>query len=261
MNLRLFPAISLIIGLWVVILGPPVVAHATDETFALLETKTAVYTNVTVTTKSKEYIVIHHSRGLASLKVSELPPDVHAALGFGPVKGGRGSTFTVTAKARALVESLPTQKIEEAWSKHSPAGMPPLKINSTFLLVALGVMVAFHLFFSYCGALICRKVDRPAGWLIWVPLLQFIPLLRAAKMSPYWLIGMLVPGVNIIGHVLWSFRIAGARGRGFGTALLLVLPTYPFAFAYLAFAGAGAAPQENGPPKKVELSGMTFDQA
>lgn len=261
MNPRQFSILSLFIGLWLVLLSTALTGRAAEETFPLLETKTGVYSNVTVTTKSKDYIVILHAGGLASLKVSELSPETHAALGFGPVKGSRLGGLTVTAKARELVATIPTKQIEAAWSKHLPAGIPELKLNSTFLFAALGVFVILHLLFSYCGSLICRKVEQPAGVLIWVPILQFIPLFRAAKMSPFWLVGMLVPGVNLIGHVLWSFRIAAARGRGIGTALLLILPTYPFAFMYLAFAGAGAPPPDSGPPKKVELSGMTFDQA
>lgn len=239
----------------------PPASRAMEEKFPLLETKTALYSNVTVTTKAKDYIVIQHAGGLTSLKVTELAPSATVALGLGPVKKSRLGGLTVTAKARELVAALPTQKLEAAWSKHLPAGTPALKFNSRLLLTGLGGLGLLHFFFAYCGARLCRKVEQPAGFLIWVPLLQFIPLLRAAKMSPFWLIGLLIPGVNIIGHVLWSFRIAGARGRGFGTALLLILPTYPFAFVYLAFAGAGAPPPDNGPPKKVELSGLTFDQA
>ena len=261
MNLRPSPSSSLLIGLGLAFLLMPAVGRAVDETFALIETKTGVYSNVTVTTKSKDYIVIQHAGGLASLKVTELSPEVHEALGFGAAKGSRkGSSFLVTAKAKALVEALPTKAIEQAWSKHSPAGMPTLKLTSSLMFVVLGIFFGLYLFFSYCALLICRKAGHPAGWMIWMPVLQYIPLLRAAKMSPLWLLAMFVPLLNIWAHVMWSFRIAGARGKGFWTAFFLILPTYPLAFLYLAFAGGAAAPEESSPPEKFKTTGLVFDQ-
>lgn len=233
----------------------PTTGRAIDETFDVLQTKTAVYSNVTVTTKSKEYIVIQHASGLTSLKVADLAPEHHQALGYGAIKGSENGSLTVTAKARALVDTIPTQQIEQSWSKHAPAGTPALKLNSTIILAVLGVFVLLYLFFCYCASLICQKVGKPGGLLIWLPVLQYIPLLRAAKMSPLWLL------VMPVAHFLWSFRIAGARGKGFFTAILLILPpTYPLAFMYLAFAG-GAPSDQDAPPKKISLSGMTFDKA
>ena len=261
MNHCLHQQTRLLIGLWVVLLLIPARSRAVDETFALLETKTGVYSNVTVTTKSAAYIVIQHAGGLGSLKISDLPPEVHEALGYGAVKGAKNSSMLVTAKARALVDAIPTQKIEAAWSKHAPTGMPALKLTSTFLLAVLGIGAGLYLLFCYCGTLICRKIGKPAGWMMWVPIVQYIPLLRAANLSPLWLLGIFVPILNIWVHIMWSFRIAGARGKGFLTALGLILPTYPLAFLYLAFAGGAPAADEKCPPKKIELQGMTFDQA
>ena len=242
---------------------PIVTSQAVDQTFDLFQTKTALYSNVTVTTKSKEYIVIQHSSGLASLKIADLSPEQHQTLGYGPVKGPQNGSLTVSAKAKALVNAIPTKQIEQAWSKHAPAGSPALKfekLDSTIIFAVLGVFAVLYLFFCYCASLICQKAGKPGGLLVWLPILQYIPLLRAAKMSPLWLLAMLIPVVNIFVHIMWSFRIAGVRGQGLFTAIFLILPTYPLAFMYLAFAG-GTSPDENSPPRKVALSGMRFNQA
>lgn len=238
-------------------------SQAVDQTFDLLQTKTTVYSNVTVTTKSAEYIVIQHSSGLASLKIADLSPEYHEALGYGPVKGSRSGSMTVTAKAKALVGAIPTKQIEQAWSKHAPSGSPSLKLeklDSTIVFAVLGAFALLYLFFCYCASLICQKAGKPGGLLVWLPILQYIPLLRAANMSPFWFLAMFVPLLNIIVHIMWSFRIAGVRGQGLFTAIFLILPTYPLAFMYLAFTG-GSSPDENSPPRKIALSGMTFDQA
>ncbi|MGC3959625.1 MAG: DUF5684 domain-containing protein [Verrucomicrobiota bacterium] len=257
MNQRQSPTPSLLIGIWLALLLFPRVGAAADETFALVETKTGVYSNVTVTTKSKDYIVIQHAAGLTSLKVAELPAAVQEKLGFvAPKPKMELGTLAVTAKARALVDAIPATKIEEAWSKYTPAGTPPLELNAKIIGVALGVVAAGYFCFCFCGAMICQKVGRPAGILMWIPVVQLVPLLRAANMSPWWVLGMMVPPLNIWGHIKWSFRIAGARGKGFGTALLLILPTAPLAFIYLAFAGTGntAATTAALPPEQLKAT-------
>jgi hypothetical protein len=256
--------ISPFFGLWLALLLIPHRGAAADETFALVETKTGVYSNVTVTTKSADYIVIKHSMGLASLKVTELSPEVREELGYVAAKSKLDlGSMTVTAKARSLMEAIPAIKIEEAWNDYAPAGTPSLKLDAKIIGVVLGAMVISYLFFCFCGALICQKAGHPAGILMWIPILQFVPLLRAAKMSPLWLLAMLIPLLNIWAHILWSFRIAGARGKGWGTALLLILPTYPLAFIYLAFAGTGdpLASKEVPPtPEQLRASSMVLDQ-
>ena len=86
------------------------------------------------------------------------------------------------------------------------------------------------------------------------------PAPPAGLRSALWLLAMFVPLLSIWAHVMWSFRIAGARGKGFWTALFLILPTYPLALLYLAFAGGAAAPEESSPPEKFKTTGLVFDQ-
>ncbi len=256
--------ISPFLGLWLALLLIPHRGTAADETFALVETKTGVYSNVTVTTKSQDYIVIQHATGLTSLKVAELSPAVQAELGYvAPRSKLDLSSLTVSAKARSLVEVIPATQIEETWNSYAPAGTPPLKLDAKIIGVVLGAMVISYLFFCLCGSLICQKAGCPAGILMWIPIVQFVPLFRAAKMSPLWLLALPIPLLNIWAHILWSFRIAGARGKGFWTALLLILPTYPLAFIYLAFASNNAPPllnEEAPTPEQLRASSLVLDQ-
>lgn len=231
----------------------------TDATFALIQTKTGVYSNVTVTTKSTDYIVIQHARGLTSLKVAELPADVLKELGYVTNEPETSHASTAAATATALVNSIPTQDLENAWSKYAPAGLPPVKINAGILLGVLGLLVVLYLFFCYCASLICKKTGKPGGVLVWVPVLQYIPLFRAADMSPLWLLAMFVPVLNIVAQVIWSFKIARARGQGLVTAILLILPTFPLAFMYLAFAAGTTPSDENAAPKRYTPTSLTFD--
>ena len=55
---------------------------ATEESFAVLRVGNHTYQNVRVTTKGKDFIIIAHSGGITSLKLSQLPPQILKKLGY-----------------------------------------------------------------------------------------------------------------------------------------------------------------------------------
>ena len=194
---------------------------ATESKLEVLQTKTATYTNVTVTTKAKGYIFIVHDRGMASLKVADLSPEVQQQLGYSVAGAAKHSTNTAVAWTKREVARLAgpevkalETRLQQKWSGHPPAeavlrGM----IGPQQVLAFLGVLLAFHLFYSYCCLLICRKTGNPGGFWVWVPLFQFLPLLRAAGMSRWWFLACFVPLLNLVPAILWPLKIATARGK------------------------------------------------
>jgi ABC-type uncharacterized transport system permease subunit len=59
-------------------------------------------------------------------------------------------------------------------------------------------------------------------------------------MAPVWVLAFLIPLLNLVAQVVWSFKIAKARGKNAGWAILLLLPvTNILAFLYLAFSSGG----------------------
>jgi hypothetical protein len=48
-----------------------------------------------------------------------------------------------------------------------------------FLVIGLGL----YLFFCYCCKRVCEKAGHNPGVLIWIPIVQLIPLLRVAGMA------------------------------------------------------------------------------
>src|SRR6267378_1299188 len=121
-------------------------AFATEETFPTLEVGAHVYTNVTVTTKAKNYIFIHHSTGMENIKVADLP--------------------------------------QEKWQQQFATAFEKVRtLDSKLCGAFLGGILLIHLLFCYCCLLICQKAGQEPGMLIWLPILQVFPLLRAARMS------------------------------------------------------------------------------
>ena len=62
-----------------------------------------------------------------------------------------------------------------------------LGLGLVALLVALCIGLAFYLFYCVCYKRICEKCGVAPGVLVWIPIVQLVPLLQVAKM-PVWMI-------------------------------------------------------------------------
>ena len=247
---------------WLVL--PLLVLGAAEEKLDVLRTKTTVYTNVTITTKATNYLFIVHSAGMASIKVSDLTLETKQELGYAPKPGASTSTNAASAWAKRELAKINgpqvtafKKQVEQQLRPESRAKMPLARWAGPALpFVVLGLFLLIYLFYCYCLMLICRKAGHPPGVLVWLPVLQTIPLLRAAGMSLWWLLAFLVPLLNLVPSILWPFKITKARGKSVWVAILLLLPiTNIFAFLYLAFSsGIGAEEDEESEPKVMSLA-------
>jgi len=218
-------------------------ARLVDEYFSVLQTRTGTYTNVTVTTKAENYIFIHHTNGLVNIRLADLPIDVRQELGYVVAEAPKPQRTNVlaTVAARQLTQVNRNLKpVEDAlkhrWDQRRAAA------GRDFLILFLGAGFLVYLFFCYCFHLICFKAKSPTSLLIWVPGLQWLPLLRAAGMSGWWFLGMCVPFLNIAAYVLWCLNIVKAREKNVVWAILLILPiTSIIGIVYLAFSDSPAA--------------------
>ena len=248
------------LALAALLMQPPGVVGATEETFEVLQIGTRAYTNVTVTTKAKNYIFILHAAGMTSIKVSELSPDLQEKLGYAGATVSKGATNTaaVWAKREIAKINLPRFKelgkqLSQKWHGNPPAELSAMGLIGPKLIFAvLGIMLLVYLFHCYCFMLICRKTGKPPGGLVWLPVLQLFPMLRAAGMSGWWFLAYLVPGLNIVAQILWSLKIAKVRGKSVWIGVLLLLPvTSLFAFLYLAFSNGASAEEDEGPEPEI----------
>jgi hypothetical protein len=253
------------LALIALVIEPREAGAALEQTFDQMQVGTATYQNVTVTTKDKHYIFILHSKGMTSIKVADLPSDIRTRLGYEDPSVPHTRTNASAAWARQTLskfDGTEVKKVQEqvAGFWHSGGALPKLQLPkfNPMLLLAVGVvLLGLYLFQCYCCMLICAKAGSEPGPLVWVPLLQIIPLLKAAEMSAWWFLGFLVPGVNLVVQIMWCIKITASRGKSFWTALFLILPvTTPFAFLYLAFSGGPASKRED---RKMSI--MTLETA
>ena len=241
---------------------PAISTAATEQTFDVLQIGTHTYRNVTVTTKSKKYIFIIHSTGMENIKLADVPPEIRTKLGYDAMaseeasKAGSSSLSSWTKQTVGKLHLPQVKEIQRQLRSGGPASLATINLGRNFTLVLVGSVVLLYMLICYCGFLICEKTGNRAGVLVWIPVIQLIPLLRAAGMSPAWFLAFLVPLLNIIAQIVWSFNIAKARGKSAWVGFLLVLPlTSLFAYLYLAF--SKDEPKEERPIVEI----MTLETA
>jgi hypothetical protein len=222
-----------------------------------LKTKSEVYDNVSLLDKTATHLFIRHARGVANVKIAEVDNDALRAFGLAPKEEPKPekklSARALAAAARTGDVNKLTSALPAAWQQRLPANLafPPLEKQA--VLAILGGLFLAYLLFSYCSMLICQKTGNNAGLLVWLPVLNAFPMLRAAGMSGWWFLALCIPLVNLVAGVVWAFNISAARGKGAITAILLLLPvTGLFALLYLAFSG-GSNQRSEEMPRRIRL--------
>lgn len=241
---------------------PAMSAPHLEQKFDMLETKTGTYTNVTVTAKNEEWIFVIHAGGMGNVKIADLTDDSLIKLGYAtPEKPKSAQDLGPAMQALAELNLPPMEEVQQTWRTEGAGAAMNLFSKSDLLSTltplwpAFGVLAVIYLLFCYCCQLICRKTHTSPGPLVWIPILQIIPLLRAAGMSRMWLFAFFVPVLNLIVQIIWYVKIVQARGKGPLLVLWLVLPiTSPFAFLYLAFSSAAPVEIERVGPLVLETA-------
>jgi hypothetical protein len=79
---------------------------------------------------------------------------------------------------------------------------------------SLLVFVAVYVAICYCLKQICQKCGKDPGVLIWIPIVNIIPMLELAGLPSWYIVLFLIPCVNfIMGFVLW-IKVSEVRGKG-----------------------------------------------
>jgi hypothetical protein len=235
-------------------------ATVMEKKFPLLQIGTQFFTNATVTTHTSNYVFIIHSGGMANIKVANLDDEAREKLGYvtAAQRAHAATTNSVLARARTKVASLQADELrnlKQSWTAYLPKTIPsPRSLPLNILLVCGAVLLLGHLFFSFCCKCICEKAGIDSGPAIWLPILQIVPMLRAAGMAPVWFLAFIIPGLNLIAQIVWSFKIVQARGKSPVVAVGLILPlTNVLSFLYLAFSGGGPNRPEQRAPQIMTL--------
>jgi len=96
-------------------------------------------------------------------------------------------------------------------------------------LFMLVFSLAVYLFYSYCLKRIVEKCGEQPGGIIWIPILQMIPLFRIAKMNPWLILLLFVPLANLVVVIMVWVNVLKVLGREPVMVLVMIF----FGFIYM----------------------------
>ena len=232
--------VSLVLGLL------PSIALAQNEldtvTFDSLNTSDGItYSNVTITSVTKTHVAFKHADGLASVKLAMLTPEDQAMIGYTPPPPPKslldyGKDLT-SYLSRNLAPWLNDPSLQALNQEIRAEINRVVTENDKVVLYSVVCGVAcIYILFCLAAVKICRKTTvRPGLW-VWLPGFEWISLLKAAGMSPWNFIWLLIPPINLIVMAVWCFKICRMRHKSAALGLLLLMPIINiFAYFYLAF--------------------------
>lgn len=239
-----------VLSLCAVLAGAGSHLRAEDDFFPELQVGSIVYTNARVANRTATDVFIRYEGGFANLKVADLAPGVLQKLGY---DGGQAAREDGPVISLSKLQADPrVQAVQQRLTEGVEGSL--LQMDQGVVAAAAIALFVFYLFTCYCTMLVCRNAGSEPGPLVWIPCLQIFPMLRAAGMSPWCALLMLLPVVNLVVSVLWCLKIAGACGKSALVGVLLLLPGIGFfAFLYLAFSGERQEPNLLR-PVKLKLS-------
>ena len=110
-------------------------------------------------------------------------------------------------------------------------GAKVTKLATTFIFLTL-----VYVYITICLRKICTIVDEDPGPVIFIPFVQFVPLLAAAKVSQWYLPVLFVPILNRVAFFIIMSKICAKLRRSGWLAVPALLPiTNLFLLGHLAF--------------------------
>lgn len=234
-------------------------AHAADIKLEELTAAGETYKKVTIMSKTENDLFITHAGGFANIKVIELDDETRVKLGYDAPRRARGSSGAKAGEALdlsqfgALSEASENEQVQEAQAKVQ-AFLDDLTAKfdpKHLLMAAVGILASLYFFACFCFHSLCKKTGNNPGIVVWLPILQVLPLLKAAGMGAWWffiyvatlvaplaalplakaagnspvLLLLLIPYVlAAVGWIVWCFKICAARGVSLVFGFLLLMP-------------------------------------
>lgn len=86
------------------------------------------------------------------------------------------------------------------------------------------IAIAYYIWMCVCIKKIAIKTHNTHVWMSWVPILQWVPLIKSAQKPAWWIVLLLVPYVNLVALPWLLICLAEKIGRPKWTGLLIYVP-------------------------------------
>lgn len=92
------------------------------------------------------------------------------------------------------------------------------------LLFLLVFAVLAYVYTSLALQTIAQKTNTENPWFAWIPIINIVLMLNIAKKPVWWILLLLIPGVNIVIAVIIWMAIAEARNKPNWWGILAIVP-------------------------------------
>ncbi len=92
-----------------------------------------------------------------------------------------------------------------------------------------------YVFGSYCFYTMLQKLGEPNAWFAWIPIANTWITYKAGDQSPWWIIGLFIPFVNLVALVFLVIafvNIVKKLGKNPWLILLMIIPLVNFVVLY-----------------------------
>ena len=100
----------------------------------------------------------------------------------------------------------------------------PFAIGAGIILVCVVFMVLFYAYLALALQTIANKTNTENAWFAWIPILNAILILNVANKPLWWLILLLIPGVNIVVGIIVWMAVAEARNKPSWWGIMVIVP-------------------------------------
>lgn len=115
--------------------------------------------------------------------------------------------------------------------------------SPTTMLLFVIVGLAIYIYAAYCVYTIAKKTNTPNEVLAWIPIANLYLMVKIAKVSMWWLLGLVIPYLNIIAIAYVWWKISEVRNRpGWWGIVMLISPVNLVLLYFLAFKEASSQP-------------------
>ena len=186
----------------------------TERHFDRLTVGGIVYTNVWVHRQTNYNVLIRHSQGIHTIRLTDLPQEDLDELRpqIGDLANIEDDNNVVTEKWDELAGDAELQAVFRERAE---------TIANMMKLVMIPFIIGWvvgHLIWSYVIKRLCEKTETKGGLAVWIPFVQMAPMFRAAGFSDKW-IGAVIA---LVGFPTLLFAIAPMIGFDIGSAASMV---------------------------------------
>ncbi|MEW6108279.1 MAG: tetratricopeptide repeat protein [Nitrospirota bacterium] len=121
---------------------------------------------------------------------------------------------------------LPPMPMPKEGIPKIPSGLFALMAGFMTIFIVMGI--ALYIYMSLCHFLIAKKLNVPASWMAWVPILQIWPPVGSAGKPWWWILLLFIPFVNFFVSVYLYMCISENLGRNKWLGLLILVPIVNF---------------------------------